>query len=141
MATPSCRRCRGASYRILVVDDHPRGRDMLTTVILFDDERLDIRSICEVASGEEAIERARSYRPHVVLMDIKMPGINGFEAASKIKEERPSATILMVTAVEEPGQRQAATKLGAAGFVTKDRVATDLVPLLSEVLSQPSVGA
>ena len=140
MATASCRQCRGASYRILVVDDHPRARDMLATLIRLDDEALDIQSICSVTSGEEATQRTRVYEPHVVLMDIKMPGIDGFEAARRIKEGCPSAAILMVTAVEEPGQRQKATKLGAAGFLTKDRVTTDLVPLISQALPRPSVG-
>lgn len=134
MATAACRQCRGARYRILVVDDHPRARDMLATLILLDDRRLDVQSICDAASGEEATQHARIYKPHAVLMDINLPGISGFEAARKIKEELPSAAILMVTAVEEPGQRQEALALGAAGFVTKDRVATDLVPLLSQVL-------
>lgn len=139
MATASCRQCRGDTYRILVVDDHPRARDMLTTLILLDDQKLDIRSICEAASGEEGIERARIYKPHAVLMDINLPGINGFEAARTMMEDLPSTAILMVTAVAELGQRQEASKLGAAGLVTKDRVATDLIPLLSRVLHQPSV--
>ena len=140
MATPSCRRCRGATYRVLIVDDHPRARDMLSTTISFDDERLDVYSICEAASGEEAAQRARVYKPHVVPMDIKMPGIDGFEAAKRIKEERPSTVVVMVTAVPEPGQREEASKIDAAGFLSKFRVATDLVSLLSEVLSQPSAG-
>ena len=137
MALTTARRCRGASYRVLIVDDHPRARDMLATLILFDDEKLDIHSIYEAASGEHATQLARDYQPHVVLMDINMPGIDGFEAARIIKEECPSAAILMVTAVEEAGQRQVAAELGAAGFLTKDRVATDLAPLLSQALSQP----
>ncbi len=139
MATASCRQCRGDTYRILVVDDHPRARDMLTTLILLDDRMLDIRSICEAASGEDAIERARIYKPHAVLMDINLPGINGLEAARNIKEDLPSAAILMVTAVTEPGQREEAARLGAAGFLTKDQVGTDLVPFLFRVLHQPSV--
>ncbi|MDP6228696.1 MAG: response regulator, partial [Dehalococcoidia bacterium] len=72
------------------------------------------------------------------LMDIRMPGIDGFEAARIIKEECPSAAILMMTAVEEPGQRQVAADLGAAGFITKDRVGTELVPMLSSLLGQPA---
>jgi DNA-binding NarL/FixJ family response regulator len=112
---------------------------MFATMILLDDERLDIQSIYEAASGEEGTQLARDYQPHVVLMDIKMPGLDGFEAARVIKAECPSAAILMVTAVEEPGQRQVATELGAAGFITKDRVATDLVPMLSSVLGQSAM--
>ena len=132
------RRCRGSSYRVLVVDDHPKAREMLATMILSYDDKLDIPSIYEAASGEDATQLARDYQPHVVLMDIRMPGIDGFEAARIIKEECPSAAILMMTAVEEPGQRQVAADLGAAGFITKDRVGTELVPMLSSLLGQPA---
>ncbi|MDP6130166.1 MAG: response regulator transcription factor [Dehalococcoidia bacterium] len=123
---------------MLVVDDHPKAREMLATMILSYDDKLDIQSIYEAASGEDATQLARDYQPHVVLMDIRMPGIDGFEAARIIKEECPSAAILMMTAVEEPGQRQVAADLGAAGFITKDRVGTELVPMLSSLLGQPA---
>lgn len=123
---------------MLVVDDHPKAREMLATMILSYDDKLDIQSIYEAASGEDATQLARDYQPHVVLMDIRMPGIDGFEAARIIKEECPSAAIPMMTAVEEPGQRQVAADLGAAGFITKDRVGTELVPMLSSLLGQPA---
>jgi DNA-binding NarL/FixJ family response regulator len=122
---------------VLVVDDHPKAREMLATMILSYDDKLDIQSIYEAASGEDATQLARDYQPHVVLMDIRMPGIDGFEAARIITEECPAAAILM-TAVEEPGQRQVAADLGAAGFITKDRVGTELVPMLSSLLGQPA---
>lgn len=130
-----CRRCRGETYRVLVCDDHPRARDMFATLILLDDRRLDIQSICEVGSGEEAVTHALMCKPHLVLMDIGLPGINGFEAARRIKEGQPLVAIVMVTANEELHQRQEAARLGAAGFLTKDRAGTDLVPLLLQVLS------
>ena len=123
---------------MLVVDDHPKAREMLATMILSYDDKLDIQSIYEAASGEDATQLARDYQPHVVLMDIRMPGIDGFEAARIIKEECPSAAILMLTAVEEQGQRQVAADLGAAGVITKDRVGTELVPMLSSLLGQPA---
>ena len=139
MTTSDCTRCRGDTYRILVVDDHPLARHMLTSLILLDDRKLDIRSIWEAWSGEEATKRARRYKPHLVLMDINLPGVNGLEAARQIKAELPSTAIVMVTVLAEPGQRLEASKLGAVGFVTKDQVATNLVPLLSRVLHQSSV--
>tara|TARA_Y100000310_G_C20354954_1_gene656184 strand:- start:135 stop:560 length:426 start_codon:yes stop_codon:yes gene_type:complete len=140
MTTIACRQCQGATYRVLVVDDHPLARDMLTTLVLLDDRKLDVRSICEATTGEEATEYARTYRPHVVLMDIGLPGINGIEAARRIKEDASPTAIVMVTASEEPGQRQEALELGAVGFLTKDRAASELVPLLSRVLGQEWVG-
>jgi two-component system response regulator DesR len=109
---------------------------MLATLVLLDDRTLDVRSICEATTGEEAAEYARIYRPHVALMDIGLPGINGIEAARRIKEDASSTAIVFVTASEEPGQRQEAVELGAVGFLTKDRVALELVPLLSRILGQ-----
>lgn len=128
MAT--CKPCRGTRYRVLVVDDHPRARGMLATLIRLDDHRLDVQSLCEVVSGEEAVAQVRVYKPHVVLLGIMLPGISGLEAARKIREDLPSVHIVMVTAIGEPYQRQEAARLDAAGFLTKDRVGTDLVPLL-----------
>ncbi len=134
------RRCRGETHRVLVVDDNPRARDMLATLIRLDDQTLDVHSMYEAVSGEDAVAEARAYNPHVVLMDIMLPGIDGFEAARRIREYLPSVCIIMVTAVGERSQRQEAAKLGVSGFLTKDRVGTDLVPLLSQVLDSISVG-
>ncbi len=140
MDTATCRRCRGETYRVLVVDDHPRARDMLSTLIRWDDQRLDVYSVCEAVSGEEAVARARAYKPHVILMDINLPGMDGFEAARRIREDLPLVHVVMVTAVGERSQRQEAARLGAAGFLTKDQVGTDLVPMLSRVLDSIGVG-
>ena len=135
-AVTSYRECQGTTYRVLVVDDHPLARGMLAMLVRLEDRKLDIRSICAVVSGEEATQIARTYKPHAVLMDIGLPGINGLQAARTIKEDLPLTAIVMVTAAEEPGQRQEALQLGAAGFVAKDRAATDLVPVLSKALGQ-----
>ncbi len=140
MAAVTCRRCRGATYRVLIVDDHPLARDMLATLIRLDDHRLDLHSVCEAVSGEEAVARARVYKPHVILMDIRLPGMDGFEAARKIREGLPSVQLIMVTAVGDSGERREATRLGTAGFLTKDQVGTDLVPLLSRVLDSLKAG-
>lgn len=75
------------------------------------------------------------YRPHLILMDIELPGIDGFAAARRIREDLPDVTIVMVTAVGSSEQRRMAAELGAVGFVTKDRLMSDLAPLLSQVLS------
>ncbi|MFQ5933817.1 MAG: response regulator transcription factor [Dehalococcoidia bacterium] len=122
------------------MDDDARARKLLARVIHLDEHRLDVQSLCEVTSGEEAVQCARDYQPHVVLMDINLPGISGWEAARRIKGELSAVAIVMVTASQEPGQRRQATELGVAGFLTKDRVATELVPLLSQVLCRSSGG-
>lgn len=140
MAVTTCKQCRGTKYRVLVVDDHPQARDMLTTLILLDDRRLDVQSICEAATGEEGVVRAQLYNPHVVLMDIGLPGIRGFDAARKIKEAIPSVEVVMVTAWDDPDYKEEAAKMGV-GFLTKYQVGTDLIPLLSRLLGPPEAGA
>lgn len=84
---------------------------------------------------------APTYKPHVVLMDIRLPGIDGFEAARSIKEDLPAAAIVMVTGVEEPGWREEALRVGAAGFVTKDQLIRQLPPLLSQLLGRSGTEA
>ncbi len=125
-----------ASYRILVVDDHPLAREaMRLTIQAF--TSLDVRAICEAESGEEGVAHARTFRPDLILMDIGLPGISGLEAARRIRDELPSAAIVMVTAVEEWGQREVAAELGAAGFVLKDQMADELPSLLSQIAARP----
>ncbi len=124
-----------ASYRILVVDDHPLAREaMHSTIRAF--SSLDAPTICEAESGEEGVARARMCKPDLILMDIGLPGISGLEAARRIRDELPSAAIVMVTAVEERGQREAAAEFGAAGFVLKDQMVDELPPLLSQLATR-----
>lgn len=134
MAMETCTQGEGTKYRVLVVDDHPLARDALSSVLQSKSRLLGISSICEVASGEEAVALSRSLKPHAILMDIGLPGIDGFEASRRIKEEMPEVSIVMVTAIETPGQREMASQVGAIGFVTKDRVMKELLPLLEQVL-------
>ncbi len=127
--------CEEARWRILVVDDHPLAREaMRSTIQAF--SSLDSPAICEAESGEEGVAHARICRPDVILMDIGLPGISGLEAAKKIRDELPSVAIVMVTAVEGPGQREEAAQLGAAGFVLKDQLADELPSLLSQIVTR-----
>lgn len=128
------RRGLGRSHAVLVVDDHPLFREMLCSVILQASGSLDVRSVIEAASGEEGVSLASRYGPDVVVMDVGLPGINGFEAARQIREQLPSIAIVMVTAVEEPKWREEAINVGAAGFFMKDKTMADLLPLLSRIL-------
>src|SRR5262245_7452718 len=75
--------------------------------------------IAGVASGEEALELARISRPDVVLMDVDLPGISGFEATSLFRLRLPATAVVMLTIHDTPSHRQAAASAGAAGFVSK----------------------
>jgi DNA-binding NarL/FixJ family response regulator len=100
-------------------------------VILASDGRIEIAG--HAVTGEEAIAAAKSSRPDVVLMDIAMPGMDGLEATRRIAEELPDTAILMLTVSNSRIDVDQAKRAGAAGYVTKDRIASELVGAILEV--------
>ncbi|MGJ7909922.1 response regulator [Neobacillus sp. LXY-1] len=103
--------------KILLADDHPLFRGGVRNLIQTTDD-LDV--IGEAATGEEAIELAMSLKPDVIVMDIRMPGINGMEATKKIKESQPEIKILIVTMLKNDKSVFTAMQMGASGYVLKD---------------------
>ena len=118
--------------RVLIVDDHRLFAEALEA-ILVTDGRIEIAG--HAGTGEEAIDVARSARPDVVLMDIAMPVMDGFEATRRIADEVPSTAILMLTGSNSRIDVDEARQAAAAGYVTKDRIATELVGAILEVAS------
>ena len=112
------------SVRVLIADDHrlfaEAVRAMLST-----DERIEVVGLAE--SGDEAVTQADDLEPDVVLMDISMPGLNGVEATRRIVATRPGARVLMVTGSDAQEDVEAARSAGASGYMTKDRIAGELV--------------
>ena len=116
--------------RVLIVDDHRLFAEALE-VILATDGRIEIAG--HAGTGEEAIDVARSARPDVVLMDIAMPVMDGLEATRRIADEVPGTAILMLTGSNSRVDVDEARQAGAAGYVTKDRIAAELVGAILEV--------
>jgi DNA-binding NarL/FixJ family response regulator len=83
--------------------------------------------------GEKAVELAAAEKPDVVLMDISMPRLDGVEAARQIKKRRRSARVLMLTGSSDAADVARAREAGAAGYVTKDRIASELIDSILEV--------
>jgi len=102
--------------RILIADDHPLFRDGMHGLL---DSVPDTEVVGEAATGDEAMALAASLQPDVILMDIKMPGINGIQATREIVHTSPHIGILVVTMLEDDDSVFAAMRAGACGYLLK----------------------
>jgi two-component system, OmpR family, response regulator len=127
-------RARGAARkpRVLIVDDDPLIRGVVRAVLEDGSYVLE-----EAASGEEALEVADRHPPDVVLLDVMMPGINGFEVATRMKSDvrLKGAVIVMLTAKNAPEDRRRGMEVGADAYFTKPFSPLELLTTLSGVLS------
>ena len=105
--------------RILIADDHPIFRDGLRALL---ESVPDMQVIGEAATGEEVLAQAHTLQPDVILMDIKMPGMNGIEATRRILHISPHIHILVVTMFEDDDSVFAAIRAGAHGYLLKGAV-------------------
>jgi CheY-like chemotaxis protein len=99
----------------MIVEDDARVRNMIRRII--DDL---VVTVYECAGGEEAVEVYRRIRPEVVLMDLRMEGVDGLNATRTIRESDPEARIIIVTSHDAPDLREAAREAGAMEYVVKD---------------------
>ena len=105
------------AIRVLIADDHPLFRDGMHGLL---DSVEDTEVVGEARSGEEAVELAEALQPDVILMDLKMPGINGIEATRRITGASPHINVLVVTMFEDEDSVFAAMRAGARGYLLKD---------------------
>jgi DNA-binding NarL/FixJ family response regulator len=112
------------AVRVLIADDDPLFMDALEAI-------LGIESEIEVAGrahdGEEALRLAGELDPDVVLMDLSMPVVDGFEASRRIRAAAPDTAVVVLTGSAYAEDVEKAFDAGASGYVTKDRIAQDLV--------------
>ena len=116
--------------RVLIADDHRLFAEALEAILAADDR---IELVGFAGDGEEAVRLAGEQRPDVILMDISMPLMDGIEAARAIKAEDGAVNILMLTGSNDRTDVDRARQAGAAGYVTKDRIAAELVEAILEV--------
>ncbi len=90
-------------------------------------------TFCECASGDEALLRAREFKPNWVTMDVNMPGLNGFQSTAALRAEHPGARVIMVTAFNESHFRQLSNSAGAVGFIAKENLLALRVMLSNEM--------
>ncbi|WP_435242772.1 response regulator [Streptomyces cucumeris] len=105
------------TIRVLLVDDHQVVRRGLRTFLEVQD---DIDVVGEASDGEEGVARAEELRPDVVLMDVKMPGVDGIQALRTLRDLDNPARVLVVTSFTEKRTVVPALRAGAAGYVYKD---------------------
>lgn len=105
------------AIKVLLVDDHQVVRRGLRTFLEVQD---DIEVVGEAADGAEGVDRAEELRPDVILMDVKMPGMDGVDALRRLRELDNPARVLVVTSFTEQRTVVPALRAGAAGYVYKD---------------------
>ena len=110
-------RTQGEVIRVLIADDQALFRRGLYVVLGTED---GIEVVAEAENGEEAVEKARELAPDVVLMDVRMPRVNGIEAARQIRGDVPTTKILMLTVSDEEDDLYEAIKAGANGYLLKE---------------------
>jgi DNA-binding NarL/FixJ family response regulator len=116
-----------STVRVLIVDDEPDLRLLMRTMLDLD-HRIDI--IGEAADGGEALERFAELRPDLVLLDLRMPVMNGLEVAQRILQDHPDQRILLFTAFLDPRLAADAAAIGISGVLGKG----DLDALTAEIL-------
>jgi two-component system response regulator NreC len=116
---------------VLVCDDHELFREGVKTIL---NSQPDIKVIGEAADGEQAVERASELDPDVVLMDISMPVLKGFDAVRRIRKTRPNIKVLILTVSDDEDLVTRCLDAGAAGYVLKDAPPLQLVYAIHTVL-------
>ena len=116
--------------RILIVDDHALLREGIAALV---NAESDMKLVAEASNGQEAIEKFRSNRPDVTLMDLQMPALNGIDAIIGIRNEFPSARIIVLTTYRGDVQALRALKAGARGYILKGEVHRDLLDTIRAV--------
>src|SRR5829696_2844337 len=120
---------------IVVVDDHPLLRSALIQML---STQADLEVVGEAADGQQAVELCRRLHPDLVLMDVRMPKMDGLEATRQIKSEHPRTIVLILTASADTDDLSAALKAGAAGYVLKGAPITQTLDAIRKVLAGES---
>ena len=116
--------------RLLIADDQALVRGALSALLGLEP---DIEVVAEVGRGDEVVAAALTSHPDVALLDIEMPGIDGLDAAARLRAQVPGCRVLMVTTFGRPGYLKRAMQAGASGFVVKDTPAAQLADAVRRV--------
>jgi len=115
--------------KVLLVDDNSKFLQLAKNILSSDK---DIAVIGEAMDGKEAISKVKELKPDIVLMDVRMPGMNGLTATSSIKQIMPEVKVLIVTIYDSDEYKEAAMSSGASGFIVKKSIQDELIPKIKE---------
>lgn len=115
------------SIKVLVVDDHEVVRRGLN--ILFRDT--DIKVVAEASNGKEAVDQTLKFKPDVVLMDIRMPDMDGLEAMERLKKKSPETAVVVLSTYDNPTYIARTVALGARDYVLKGAPRKDLISAIT----------
>jgi two-component system, NarL family, nitrate/nitrite response regulator NarL len=113
-----------SSIRVLIVDDEPLFRQVLESLL---DVEQGVEIVGKGANGKQAVKLAQELEPDVIVMDVSMPVMDGLEATREIRDQDPSARVLILTGGTNVTDVDKARTAGASSYLTKDRIAAELV--------------
>jgi DNA-binding NarL/FixJ family response regulator len=126
------------SVKVLVADDHEVVRRGLASLL----SGSDIKVVAEAKTGEEAVKLTKKHKPDVVLLDIRMPDIDGLDALEKIRKDRPDQRVVMLSTYDNPTYVARSVALGASDYVLKGSTKNELVAAINAAASgQPAIKA
>jgi DNA-binding NarL/FixJ family response regulator len=122
--------------RVLIAEDNARFRDGLRALL---SSAPGFELAGEVGTGEEAVTRARALQPDVVLMDLRMPGLDGIEATRRIVQDSPHIAVLALTMLEDDDSVFAAMRAGARGYLLKGTLKAEILRAIQGVASGEAI--
>ena len=123
---------RKAQLRVLIVDDHEAVRKGVCAIL---SSRVDIEVCGEAVNGEEAIVKAKELKPYLIILDVTMPVLSGFDTAREIQKILPEVRILMLSTHESKQLVEEAKRLGVHGYVSKTQAGDVLLTAVDTLIS------
>jgi two-component system, NarL family, invasion response regulator UvrY len=118
--------------KIMIVDDHPIVRSGLKNII---SDESDMKIVCESSTGQQAVDLVKKNELDLVILDISLPDINGFEVLDKLRKLFPDLPVLMLSIMSEDLYSSKALKAGAAGFINKEAAPEELIIAIRKIIS------
>lgn len=122
----------GDMIKIMIVDDHPIVRRGLKNII---SDEPDMQIVCEASTGQQVMELVRKNELDIIILDISLPDISGFEILGRVKNFFPDVPVLMLSVMSEDLYASKSLKAGASGFINKESAPEELILAIRKIIS------